>query len=76
MLTLLSFAKRNIFNFSILTFRDNPVIMRFCCQTMTYVEVCLAILGLLCHKEKSECPLLPDQKPFFQLKKQCSVLPN
>ena len=29
------FAKGNIFNFSILTFRDNPVFMRLCCQTMT-----------------------------------------
>ena len=60
MLTLPSFAKRNIFNFSSLSFRDNPVFMCFCCQTMTYVEVCLEILDLICHKEKSECSLLPD----------------
>ena len=29
------FVKGSIFNFPILTFRDNPVFMRFCCQTMT-----------------------------------------
>ena len=29
------FAKGSIFNFSILTFRDNPVFMRLCWQTMT-----------------------------------------
>ena len=29
------FAKGNISNFSILTFRDNLVFMRVCCQTMT-----------------------------------------